>query len=807
MDRCVEGMDPLELSVMRAFYFPGVATYADYKMIGAATGPPPRINDQLLAEWMVTWRDYKRYPPQELHTIPPRANPEWAAANYPPGETGTGAIIQLTLTTVSVILARDWQQRELHLLQVNIGTPQWSVAAVLLGLACMPPAVATWFYECGVTDYPIPAWFVLLKEWMNAMRRCPKLLGCDASPEEVYQLRKLLSCCGRTQAPADYAAEVERRCANEPAHFGIDKEGYMSRNAWISAVRRVKEQVTAEVVRPLGDSFRIEPMWEWWASRAGWMPPGSTSARRTFNLAWGDLPKDQGARPSKKEIAEILPDDYVERIVMTIPVEAARASTKPEPGLKKRAIFPCSDEHFLVQSYASLHLEKTFDVGGMKAKQAPADVAQWVTDASIGTRETVWDSLDYKDFNADHERWQMAYQDHLYAQEWAKLPIDPDVKIGKVAASVWSALANLNVWVVMPGMPPKRLYSGLYSGARNTARSNTEEHGTYSAAISYMLAPARRDATPVSKYFTGDDEATKFEGWMGNLLYLVAHPMCYFDINPNKQLVGEYVEFLQRIAGPRTLPVRPLWAILAQLASGNWYKDVHLWYDSAVNSVSSNAFECHARGMPLEYARRFAAATLDAMMRTPDKEQEGKWIQLEWWSMRHGTKGNPLWANTPGPMVEPPKITAKPLPPQGAPRKATDAWVRLKKRFFRLNDDKWERYSQAILTEAYANWHLNQRGAAHRKYAENVWPLREHVAFDYLTDPVCSEDLLPKPVSHAEVIRELAAGAVPRRPETLEEVLARLGADPNLLTLCGGWEGLLAHMEPTTVARFANNKA
>jgi predicted kinase len=320
-----------------------------------------------------------------------------------------------------------------------------------------------------------------------------------------------------------------------------------------------------------------------------------------------------------------------------------------------------------------------------------------------------------------------------------------------------------------------------------------------------MLQAADPGIQPLHRNITGDDEDSLFLDWVQNMLYLDAHRQAGFVLKNPKQSTGEMHEFLQRQAGPGFLPTRPLASLLAQLASGNWYKDVHIWYDSAISSLSDNLWEAHLRGMPLVYARRLATNILNATMRVPlekelqseDSQAPTRWKELEWWTFRHGSKVHALWAGTKGPQASPPAIAAKPAVKRTMPSKAADALIRQKARFLDLSEEKWDRYKQEVLKESYASLNLKARSDAHRDFARYTWPDRK-------TDPT-TEDMLvasvKAPALHV-VLSRLSDSITERRPTSQDEILARLELDAQLLSLAGGWNAVVRRLPPHMMSKF-----
>lgn len=734
-----------------------------------------------------------------------------------PGDTGTGAVLQLTITTVYEVLKRPPLLWERYMIAVNQGYTEWSIAAVILGINSLHPA-----YRDLITNawqmhlVPLTHWREHFKTWLVALRRCPILFD-DPSipPEEVLMMRKVMTCTYRSREEADWAGEQHRRMVNIPIHFGVTEEGLVSRALWKSDLRSTCGAIAQEVVSAAVGAARLDTLQEWWDSRWAWAPGGSSSNRHVLaGLKEVDSRLLSAARPNKKSVMEALPRDHMHKLFKYYPpLYVARASTKPEPGGKSRALYAVSDEAFLISGYASVHLEKHMNVWGIKAKQTPSDVVDWIAAGERRKPNSVWVSLDYSDYNTEHELETLAMFNWQLAVAWSKQSRGRRYRPDKVHAAVWAARAHLNAWVEGVGDAPWRVMAGLYSGDRDTARDNTGLHGVYSRmALKYtqQFDPA---AELLNANYTGDDEDSLMNDWVAALIYLGMHRLMNFELKPAKQMVDGVVhEFLQRMTIPDATPTRPIFAALSQLASGNWYKDVFIWYDTAIQSISDNCWELVSRGMPLIYGRRLAVEYLNATMRVPDRSKsistaDGDmtwrrsptvWKRLEWWKYRNGGQQiHPLWNGT-GPLgLPPPTVTAKPTPHEAAPTAATDDWISAKQVELGSGNTKaWEVYRGHCLKEAYGALYVTTRADAHAQFALDVWPERTSIVEGLELPTVAKPD-------QATVLSLVLSNPIARRPAKEEEVLARMGLDAALVAAFGGLSQVLQLVRPSDLQHYS----
>lgn len=784
---------------LKTLYYSASAGYEDYLNGGFAILPPP------LGKWA---QPHTRYNGS--------IGPKEMSALFVPGDSGTGSIIKLTVTTVYEVLQRPPKKWERELMHVNRGYVQWSVAAIILGLNSLDPL----FRDVIINEWhmhwvPLVEWKDDFKTWITALRRCPIVSGHpELGPDVVLQLRKVFNCTYRAKMDADWEAEKHRRQENTPVHLGINSKGERTRGAWELELDRHLKQVTMEVVSKTISDARLDTLDDWWQSRWAWSPSGSSSQRhRADALKNTDERLKSAARPNKKSVFEELPDDYMRALVNRMPyMYVARASTKHEPGGKFRALYAAVDEAFLIASYASVHLEKHMNLWGIKAKQTPADVVEWIASGLRRKGNEVWVSLDYSDYNSDHELNTLSRLNLWLARAWNKLAAGRAYRHDKMECAFWAARAHQSAWVTGPDTDEVwRVFGGLFSGDRDTARDNTLLHGVYSRMAMKFTQYVDPAAKLVTANYTGDDEDSLLNDWVAAHLYLAMHGIMEFELKPAKQLVSKIVhEFLQRMAGMSCTPTRPMFAMLAQLASGNWYKDVYIWYDSAIQSVSDNVWELVSRGMPISYGRRLAVEVLNATMRVPISKGERtvkgcdyterytEWKRLEWWKFRNnGATVHPLWYGT-GDATDPvPIITAKPRPGAAASCFATKAWISLKQHQLKDDTNKgWEVYAEHCAKESYAALYVTTRADEHKRFGRDEWPER------------CSRPTLLDAPAHPHFDEDkmhlmLTTTSVDRRPAKESEVLARMGLDTPMVQSLGGLTAVLKLLPPATMAHYS----
>jgi len=774
----------LQNAMTRVLAFSATATAEDYRLCGVSVAPPPQV------------RTYIGIPKAK----PFHLNPTNCRKLFPRNIYGTGAIIELSLTTLfNDILCRAPTPWEWHLLAINVGAAEWSLAAVIMGMNAIHPELREYMVAHRMHDYPLIHWSKIYANWLNALRRCPYLTGLpNVPPEDVLQLRKLFTCTIRTNEEADWLAETKRRTARIPSHLGLHPDGSLSAQAWSTAFGQAVREITAEVVQHAAPIVAPTTLQDFWSRRARWGGAGSSSNRRRLHdLVEDDQRIASNARPNKKAVFQTLPKGYLHRLLLQYPpIMIARVSTKPEPGGKQRAIYAVHDEAQLGPAYATADLEKHMNVRGMKVRQTPADVVNWLRDHHAYHPHGIWLSLDYSDFNTEHQLRDMAYIDLAFAGQWLRQRHVYPAAIWKAVSALWSAEAYHSCWVSYPDAQ-LRIFAGLFSGERHTARNNTIMHAAYAHAIEGFSALLDPSFVIKARNYTGDDEDVLLTKHAHVVLYTWLHSWCGFELKPAKQLVGHtYHEYLQRMIVQRGAISRPLFSPLAQLASGNWYHEVHIYYDAMVTATSDNLWELHLRGLNIVWARRWAVSILQRVMRTRVPGLTG-WRELEWWSYRMAPQQpHPLWYGTIGPLALPPTLPQKPTPSRTAPVAASNE---LATTLTRGLDDAAPTLHAAIVAdtqrESYASLYVHQRLADNTTAVIADWPKRH-------SQPQGLGAALPPSIPDSVITRLALRGEPGHRRPTHEELFATLGIEPAMIRHFGSFWRTLQRLPPKRWARL-----
>lgn len=255
--------DPVRVAWVKTLFYNSVAAAEDYKAIGAT------VNMNI--EHNYSWVPYKAW---HRHI-----NPENCIKWYDRSMNPKGSYC-LSLTTVVEIMKRQLDQPwEQEMLNINHGYHEWSIAAMILGLNCLPLDLRAAIIDGGWHLVPLQLWHIVIKPKLTALRRCPWIEGVDSVKCPGYHLRKMLNCTGREKGDADWEKVLESATDNMRIHYALSPSGKLSRRRWIDKERTILNKICSEVVSAVCDTGQIPDMQEWWESRYGWCPSGSTSSK------------------------------------------------------------------------------------------------------------------------------------------------------------------------------------------------------------------------------------------------------------------------------------------------------------------------------------------------------------------------------------------------------------------------------------------------------------------------------------------------------------------------------------------------
>lgn len=731
----------------------------------------------------------------------------WQAENLTDGDLPNHTAAVLGVPDAITALqdhAPDALPYYLKLLGHNQGAAWWTLAGVGLWMTAVPTQLLEWMDRGRWWEAKLTEWITHGKNKLNVVRRSLALHGTGKMHVDLpLLLRKLGNICARSKDDADWAAEEHRRVINTPAHFYPAGDGSLDRETWKKEAGRILTQFSRLVVGKMGSDMRLEHPTVWWNSRVAWAPQGSAEmsklAVKEIEDAEG-MEHDSARRANKRAVAATLPDEFYALKLASMPLKVPRRSTKNEPGLKNRALFAQDDGSFWVSSYSSVAMEKNICEEGIFAQQTPADVAGWVENhrRAVAAGEHFL-SLDYSDYNSEHEHWMLERTDLAFAEAWDELLGTTEVGRHKAYAARWAAYAHQNAWVDF-GEGQVRVLGGLFSGDRNTSRDNCILHHVYSTLMRRAAREHMDDFCFRSIAMTGDDEDATFGGWVDALLYMSLHARAGFVLKVEKQLAGDANspthEYLQRALTGTNRPSQPLAAAMAQVCSGNWYKETYTWLDGLITATTQNCWELVVRGLPLGVARFMATRILNRLMQV--RAPGGGWIKLEWWAFRSPPGSPPLWeavTRQPPPVPTGESAIRGPVHAPGMLAWEQKNWMRFRKL---LTKPALERYMLGVSKNVYGSLYPKERNRVMHAHAAEWWPQRGSVDS---TERQC--ELVGRCTQRALDAVATAQQGV-RQPMTEAQLASRFGLDLDMLQAIGGWKRLLQALPPEDMQHFTS---
>lgn len=711
------------------------------------------------------------------------------------------------------------------------------VAGTALALACLPVAVMIEVIANRWLEAPLAKWYQLLKMPLTDIRR--SLTFGEVRGESLLKMRKLLNVTIRQTGDSDVGLENYNRSAlvtrkHWYGHWAPDSNGNSAFTAYEKRFAHHAREVIRLCLLAMPYDTRAKSLKEFWSERALRGAAGASKAIKKVSI---DIPELCGAdRPGKKMLTEYLDEHALLRTLRSVPTNRAYYFVKPEPGLKLRSLFAAYDEEAFVSSYANQAVENYMGAErGIMVRQTPADVIEWmaVSKGGIAGPEgegAYWLSTDYSDYNSEHTQWEMLMLDVTFGL----LLCDGSVgcyNYEKAYAHFWTAAGRMKT-VVIYGQPQKfrglpgvlwddviggfaPMLNGLYSGSRTTARDNTWIHAVDLRIGKEMLNQMLGTNSMRWAALCGDDEDVAFDNELAAAMYYATLAPMGHNLNPVKQLAGRFNhEFLQLTTAISERVEKPLNSLLATLSTGNWYVQSGVWLQTTINGVVNNYWECFCRGMPLQVARRLAAATLDAAMHVKvdlngghDREETNVVRKdMEWWKYRHNSSLPPLFRYTEGDEVlMPPQYEAVAKPTPAWPKNASVQYAEQHGKLLRKLPPriKGEFISHMQASTVGATLKVWQQRKA-KEWCARHWPARQVDGCEALKANPDHEDW---EVATADNIKlEEYRYGIPKKQAMLTEeaVCGRMGVPFFLARKLGGIDKLGPHVSLEQWSRYTD---
>lgn len=351
-------------------------------------------------------------------------------------------------------------------------------------------------------------------------------------------------------------------------------------------------------------------------------------------------------------------------------------------------------------------------------------------------------------------------------------------------------------------------------------------------------------------HMCGDDEDVLFSDPLAAALYYHTIKHIGWHTNDSKQMCGYTChEFLQKFPHEEKGCIAPIASMISALCSGQWYTTPGMQQDCAVSAISDQMWELIVRGGDPKRIYLLTVDVLNDYMQVKDKDysldrelvlnntaeqgirtnssvtqtQVGRDTistklpckkKLEWWQFRMGQNTMPtaylekaniipnnttfLWlatvnANNSQDCIQPPKPFFYTQYCPTMPHNASQAWCnRWYKLFERYNcQNKFPNYVLSIKANSYGSLYHTYWQKLKKRWLWDNWPERVTVT-THATSYVLAVDQFVKECKsalskdHAEIFSILTKDGVSAEQPTLEQQLAKVGADPIMFALLGG---------------------
>jgi hypothetical protein len=689
----------------------------------------------------------------------------WKIPNefYSKPSTSYAAITKVTPVT---IIQMNWHMESEEVAEALIfqeGELDYAVAALCMWLMTETGKYVT--SELKLHRIKLSKWPEVVKPFQDWCRRHGQIFGrgCEEI-RHAFGIRKLVSLAGRSEEQADWEKECKERTMVTTAKRACI-QGIVSTQAYVkirnSELERISEAAVKAVLSKIGS------MDEFWQERWWHTPGGTTSVAGKLKAALkqvGSEQLDMQMRTNKKAAMEMISEDNMKDWISMAPGALGRGSTKPEPGMKRRALIAVDDRTAFVAGYASSMMEQGLTFEGMVLKQDPSDIREWVNMDCGSNRWHI--SNDYSNFNILHSLASLQMVSTALVKAWIRNSRREPLCLEKAYAEMWVAKSYERAFAQVPGKSIRAI-CGLWSGHRNTARDNTMLHKAYLECIKSVMVDWYESSGNIHNVrICGDDEIGSYDEWSAAVLHTHVADALGFTSQVSKGMLSrKYDEFLQLVRNPGSAPTYPVAATILTFCSGNWYKDPVRDVSGTIQAISQQAWDIVLGGLSEVHAQQVAAKVLDYLMQV--KDQNNKLVSLEWWSFRGGATGSELWGK---PTVSQPKIITTPIIKKVSKEAAADSAKKEEEVWKVLPNEEKERVVATRGSESYRNVAKNWMTQRLDKHVLTKWPQRGTTDYHFGS---AGEKTIP--------IQRWRTSVIERNTPSLHAVATRNGVPPEMI--------------------------
>lgn len=750
---------------------------------------------------------------------------EWSTYNKPP--KALGGIFQVHPIHVLQAVRHDTELLSVlyWVISIHLDMHDYEIAAIILWWALLPLDIRNHFLMAGLHTVHMLHSAQSLAARLEVCRQNGAACSCSLGASLLHFLRKFPVLKGRSIGSVDVTLEATRMLPDY-SYREYPGEGHNPRHEYLTRLYQQLVPLTDRIVSKLVKNHRDNTIKTWWQNRAQNIPAGSSSERALLHdIIEKDSRLTKDARPSKKTVIECLSPNTLANVLTSHPIAIARRSAKNETGRKHRALYAQDDKSFLVSAYASHGVETAMNIDGMCPQQRPADILDWQRTHWNMKNEDCWLSADFTDFNKEHSTAELVLINLAFTRSWMKQTASPG-SITKSMAAVWTAYSHLNRYYKDEDSNYHPVFSGLWSGHRDTARDNTILHKAYQGlALEWLDNNFPEWGLLKRTYICGDDEDSLFSSPKAAACYYLSLVNFSWHLNPCKQLCGATChEFLQKMICNDQCASGSVCSMVAALCSGQWYKEPGLHQDMAIPALTDQCWELVVRQADPSTVWRICYRLLNAYMQVrsprgnllPKDGSHPRRKKLEWWIYRFHAQqlpveygvsrtstpseaSHPMWGPSSS-AKKPPAVFYEELPMTNLPALASQSMVEKNAHIFQSCGASHliGTYTNMLKNITFGKLFHHHIQARKEEYIHKHWPERQtkvdvETEVALFTERITQlrKQLVEDSETVTNVLRTPGASVLPLSDG---ELLRRAGSDITLFNLLGGWgnEQLLA---------------
>lgn len=468
-------------------------------------------------------------------------------------------------------------------------------------------------------------WSRICKELHNLIRTSDWFMQDRIDENTRQELMYMDLLVGRTDyvLTTEMALENRESDSSEPDHIAYNPYTQeWSRTEYKKQFEiAVKSAMTKINFAPR--KVNVDSFLDFWERRASWLTKGSLvwneivpDKKKYTTLVLDDVAKacrELQNRHNKKSFFEV--NDLIDVISQNPKnFNITRVAKKFEVGFKYRVLLPGSLMHYIVFSYVLYIAEYQEQIGSVRLNAIP-DEEMLFFDRKMtnGLQHLLYD---WKDFNAQHSKWEMA-RVILALQDIPGVPADYSMFVAAIAEGFY------NMWLeTKDGL--FELGNGLFSGWRGTTWVNGWLNYCYLHVARQTFNNIYKNDSLVYVDHGGDDVDMAFLSSVDTIRFLNVMNMMKFDATAIKQMVGRKAEFF-RITVDQNGAYGSCTRAMASFVAGDWEGSQRVTVRERVEGTLDQLAKLERRGLDPEVSKGCALGTLSHWCRIRD---DVEWLNL-----------------------------------------------------------------------------------------------------------------------------------------------------------------------------------